>query len=298
MMHGAKSSAEDAAQTWEEKYWTIRDGLKLHYRDYAGPSDRPPLLMLHGLTRNSRDFEDVAARYAGEWRVIVPDFRGRGLSGRDPDSSRYLPPIYASDVMQLLDELAIPEAVFLGTSLGGLVTMIIAASAPQRLAGVLLNDVGPELDLSGIGRIKSYVGKPVIFRDWDHVADELEARAGDVHPAYGREDWLRFARRTCRETDRGIEFDYDMAIADPFNAGNTGETPDGWPYYRNLRGRPVLVLRGEFSDLLPDAAAARMGSEIDDVEVVTVPGVGHAPDLSEPAAVAAIDRLLERVLKR
>ena len=112
MMHGAKSSAEDAAQTWEEKYWTSRDGLKLHYRDYAGPADRPPLLMLHGLTRNSRDFEDVAARYAGEWRVIVPDFRGRGLSGRDPDSSRYLPPFYASDVMQLLDELAIPEAVW------------------------------------------------------------------------------------------------------------------------------------------------------------------------------------------
>ena len=119
-----------------------------------------------------------------------------------------------------------------------------------------------------------------------------------MHPAYGKSQWLSFARRTCRETDRGIEFDYDMAIADPFNAGNTGEVADGWPYYRALTGRPVLVLRGEFSDLLPDAVASRMATEIDDVEVVTVPGVGHAPDLSEPEAVAAIDRLLGRVLKR
>ena len=295
---GAESAAGDSVQAWADRYWTSRDGLKLHYRDYAGPSDRPPLLMLHGLTRNSRDFEDVAARYAGEWRVIAPDFRGRGMSERDPDSSRYLPPTYAADVLQLLDELKISEAVFLGTSLGGLVTMIIAAIAPQRLAGVILNDVGPEIDLSGIDRIKSYVGKPVIFRNWDDVADQLQARAGDVHPAYSREDWLRFARRTCRETDRGIEFDYDMAIADPFNAGNTGEAPDGWPYYRNLNGRPVLVLRGEYSDLLSDAAAARMATEIDDVEVVMVPGVGHAPDLSEPAAVAAIDHLLARFLRR
>ena len=295
---GAEPAAGDAVQEWADKYWTSGDGLKLHYRDYAGPSDRPPLLMLHGLTRNSRDFEDVAARYAGEWQVIAPDFRGRGMSDRDPDSSHYLPPTYAADVLQLLDELAVSEAVFLGTSLGGLVTMIIAAIAPQRLAGVLLNDVGPELDLSGIDRIKSYVGKPVVFRDWGDAADQLQARAGDVHPAYDRADWLRFAKKTCRVTERGIEFDYDMAIADPFNAGNTGETPDGWPYYRNLDGRPVLVLRGEHSDLLPDAAAARMATEIDDVEVVTVPGVGHAPDLSEPAAVAAIDQLLERVLRR
>jgi pimeloyl-ACP methyl ester carboxylesterase len=295
---GAEPAAGDAVQAWADKYWTSRDGLKLHYRDYAGRSDRPPLLMLHGLTRNSRDFEDVAARYAGEWQVIAPDFRGRGMSDRDPDSSHYLPPTYAADVLQLLDELAVSEAVFLGTSLGGLVTMIIAAIAPQRLAGVLLNDVGPELDLSGIDRIKSYVGKPVVFRDWGDDADQLQARAGDVHPAYDRADWLRFAEKTCRVTERGIEFDYDMAIADPFNAGNTGETPDGWPYYRNLDGRPVLVLRGEHSDLLPDAAAARMATEIDDVEVVTVPGVGHAPDLSEPAAVAAIDQLLERVLRR
>jgi pimeloyl-ACP methyl ester carboxylesterase len=186
----------------------------------------------------------------------------------------------------------------MGTSLGGLVTMIIATVAPQRIAGALLNDVGPELDLSGIDRIKSYVGKQVLFRDWDDAADRLQERAGDVYPTYDHVAWVRFAKRACRQTESGVEFDYDMRIAEPFEAGNTGEIKDAWPYYRALGDRPVLVLRGEHSDLLPRPAADRMAKEILDVEVVTVKGVGHAPDLDEPEAVAAIDRLLERVLKR
>ena len=297
-MQDAERAAADATRNWEDKYWTSRDGLTLHYRDYPGPSDRPPLLMLHGLTRNSRDFENLADRYAGEWRVIAVDFRGRGLSERDTDSARYTPSTYAGDVLELLDALKIDKAVFLGTSLGGLVTMIVAAIAPERIAGVLLNDVGPELDLSGIDRIKTYVGKPVVFRDWDDAAEALQTRTGDVHPRYDRAEWLRFARRICRETDAGVEFDYDMAIAEPFNAGNTGEVRDGWPYYRALGGRPVLVLRGELSDLLSDSAFERMATEILGVEVVTVPDVGHAPDLGEPESLAAIDRLLERVLRQ
>lgn len=289
--------AEAAERQWQDRYFTSSDGLKLYYRDYAGPADRPPLLMLHGLTRNSRDFEDVAARYAGEWRIIAVDFRGRGFSQHDPSSANYLPPVYAMDVLRLLDELEIEKAVFLGTSLGGLVTMIVATMAPQRIAGAMLNDVGPEIDVSGIDRIKSYVGKPVVFSGWQDAADQLRGRLGDVHPAYGDEDWLRHAKRVARETEHGVEFDYDMAIADPFRAGNTGEVRDGWPYYRALAGRPVLVLRGENSDLLSDAAFARMATEIPDVDTVTVPGVGHAPDLGEPEAAEAIDRLLSRVLK-
>jgi pimeloyl-ACP methyl ester carboxylesterase len=254
--------------------------------------------MLHGLTRNSRDFENVAARYAGDWRVLAVDFRGRGMSQHDPNPEQYVPPTYAMDVLQLLDELGIQEAVFLGTSLGGLVTMIIATLAPERIAGVLLNDVGPELNTVGLDRIKTYVGKPIVFGDWEEAVAELRGRHGDVHPAYRAEQWQSYTRRVCRETDSGIQFDYDMRIAEPFEAGNTGEVPDGWPYYRALGGRPVLVLRGQYSDLLSDPVAERMAVEIPDVEIVTVPGVGHAPDLDEPEAVAAIDRLLDRVLRR
>jgi pimeloyl-ACP methyl ester carboxylesterase len=295
-MHGTDHAADDVARQWEDKYFTSRDGLKLYYRDYAGPRDRPPLLMLHGLTRNSRDFERLAARYAGDWRVIAADFRGRGHSQYDPNSDNYQPPVYAKDVVQLLDELGIEQAVFLGTSLGGLVTMIVAIGQPHRLSGVLLNDIGPELDLSGIDRIKSYVGKPVVYRDWDDAADQLQARLSDVYPAYNHADWVTFAKRCCRETERGVEFDYDMRIAEPFNSANSGEATDVWPFYRALAGRPVLVLRGANSDLLSDAAVARMATEIPDVEIVTVPNVGHAPDLDEPESIAAIDRLLHRVL--
>lgn len=284
--------------SWTDRYWTSRDGLKLHYRDYAGPEDRPPILCLHGLTRNSRDFEGVAKRYAGEWRVLALDFRGRGLSDWDPQSERYAPPTYAQDVLELFADAGFDKAVFFGTSLGGLVTMGIAAIAPERIAGVMLNDVGPELDLSGIDRIRTYVGKPVRFRDWQRAADALQAKHGDVHPAYGGAEWLAYAKRVCRETAEGVEFDYDMAIADNFNRGDTGVVADAWPFFRALAGRPVLILRGEHSDLLSDAVLDRMAREIPDVEVVTVPGVGHAPDLEEPASVAALDRLLERVLQR
>ncbi len=290
--------AKQQTQTWVDRFWTSQDGLKLHYRDYAGSSDRPPLLMLHGLTRNARDFESLAERYAGGWRVIVPDFRGRGGSDWDPVSARYTAGTYAMDVLQLLEELGIRQAVFLGTSLGGLVTMIVAKIAPEKVAGVLLNDIGPELDPPGIDRIKMYVGRPVVFQDWDDAAARIRARSADVHPGYGDAEWLRFAKRICRETDRGIELDYDMAIAEPFHVGNTGEVAEAWPYYRALAGRPVLVLRGSNSDLLAASVTERMATEIPDVQVATVANVGHAPDLDEPESVAAIDRLLERVLRR
>ena len=284
-------------RAWADRYWISRDGLRLHYRDYPGRADRPPLLMLHGLTRNSRDFENVAERYAGDWRVIAIDFRGRGLSQHDPNPVNYAPPAYAADVLQLLDELGIDQAVFVGTSLGGLVTMTTAVLAPQRIAAAILNDVGPELDQAGLDRIRTYVGKPVVFADWNEAAAVLQSRLGDVHPSYGPVEWLRYARRVCRETERGVEFDYDMAIVDNFNRGEIGPIADAWPFYRALAGKPLLILRGERTDLLSQSTAERMQQEIPGAELVTVMNVGHAPDLDEPEAVAAIDRLLGKVLE-
>ncbi len=286
--------------SWSDEYWTNRDGLKLHYRDYAGPADRPPVLCLHGLTRNARDFETLADRLAGHWRVIVPDFRGRGLSECDPVTSRYIPPTYAADVLQLLDELAIPEAVFVGTSLGGIVTMIVAGFAPQRIAGAVLNDVGPALEKAGIDRIRTYVGNAAVFADWEDAAARLEAKHSEAHPAYGRDDWLAYAKRVAHETDRGIEFDYDMGIAEPFNAmdDKAAAATGAWPLLAGLAGKPLLLLRGERSDLFAQETAERMRDSLPGAELAIVPDVGHAPDLAEPAAVAAIDRLLERVLKR
>ena len=222
------------------------------------------------------------------------------MSEHDPVSARYMPPTYAADVLQLLDELAIDEAVFIGTSLGGLVTMIVAGFAPQRIAGALLNDVGPELDTAGLDRIREYVGKPLLFADWDEAAGKFAAKYPDRHPTYGHDQWVTYAKRVCRETKRGIEFDYDMAIAEPFQDVDTNATgtPDAWPLYRALAGRPVTILRGENSDLFPAEVARKMADSVPGAEVVTVPGVGHAPDFDEPESIAAVDRLLGRVLDR
>lgn len=283
-------------KSWSDRYWTSRDGLKLHYRDYDGPRDRPPLLCLHGLTRNARDFESLAERFAGEWRVIAPDFRGRGGSQHDPEPSHYAPPTYAADILELLEQLAIDRAVFVGTSLGGLVTMAVAGLAPERIAGAVLNDVGPELDPSGLERIRTYVGKQVLFDSWEEAADAFEETFGHVHPRYGRSDWVRYAKRVGREGGGGIELDYDMAIADPFSAMDARPAADGWPLLRALAGRPVLILRGESSDLLSKGIAEKMRDSIPGAELVTVPDVGHAPDFDEPETVEAVERLLRRVL--
>ncbi len=281
--------------TWIDKYWNSADGVKLHYRDHDGDRDRPPILCIPGLTRNARDFEPVADRYAGDWRVISIDLRGRGGSAFDPDPANYKPMVYVADILKLLDQLGIADAVFVGTSLGGICTMALALGHNERIAGALLNDIGPVIDLAGIERIKGYVGRDVRFAGWDDAIDQMSERIGDIYPDYTRADWDRFVRRTAREDGDSVVFDYDMAIAGNFESA--ASAPDVWPLYHALDGRPVTILRGELSDLFSAEIATRMASEISDVELVTVPRVGHAPSLDEPDSLAAIDRLLNRVLK-
>lgn len=281
---------------WTDRSWNSADGIKLHYRDYAGPHDRPPILCIPGLTRNARDFEPVADRFAGEWRVIAVDLRGRGGSGHDPNPLNYSPPVYVADLMKLLDQLGIADAVFVGTSLGGLCTMILAASDNERIAGALLNDIGPQIEQAGIDRIASYVGQDTRYDSWDEAAAALARRNQAKFPHWGESEWARFARRVCREEGGTIRFDYDMRIADNFHRAATQPQVDAWPYYRALDGRPVTVLRGELSDLLSAATAERMTTEIGDAELVTVPDVGHTPSFEEPESLAALERLLERVL--
>ena len=281
-----------------DRYWNSPDGLKLHYRDYAGPHDRPPILCIPGLTRNARDFEPVAEQFAGAWRVIAIDLRGRGLSEHDPKTSNYAPQTYAGDILKLLDQLGIADAVFVGTSLGGIITMFMALHDSERMAGVLLNDIGPELAQPGLDRIASYVGKPVAFAGWDALAAALAERNGDVYPGFGSADWARLARRIAVEKGRKVVFDYDLGIAEPFHASADAPQMSIWPSYQALKGRPVTILRGALSDLFTAETAERMQSEIPGVELITVPNVGHIPILDEPESIAAIGRLLRRVLDR
>ena len=282
---------------WSDRYWNSVDGLKHHYRDYPGPHGRPPILCLPGLTRNAADFEPVAERFAGEWRVLAIDFRGRGASERDPNPANYRPVTYVADLLKLLDQLGIADAVFVGTSLGGLVTMALAASDSERIAGALLNDIGPEIDPAGLARIATYVGKPARFETFAEAVDRVATRNADIHPGYSRAEWERVVRRLLRGSERdGWTFDYDLRIADNFTAPANPSEFEGWHYLDSLDGRPVTILRGELSDLLSPEVAARMCERLADCELVTVPGVGHPPTFDEPESIAALDRLLERVL--
>jgi pimeloyl-ACP methyl ester carboxylesterase len=276
----------------EDHYYTVRDGLKLHYRDYPGTRDRPPLLCLHGLTRNARDWDEFARRYSPDFRVLVLEFRGRGSSEYDCDPSRYNPLTYAKDVIELLDQLEIPQSVFVGTSLGGLVTMTIAATTPQRIFATILNDIGPDVDPGGVERILTYVGKDMRFKSWQAAASAIAANYGASFERYTDEDWVKMAQRNCRDENGEIRFDYDMAIAEPFKA--TGPTPhvDLWPFFKVLAEKPLLVVRGAKSDLLTRETAAKMQVVAPNMKLAVVEGVGHAPELNEPEAVAAIDQFL------
>ncbi|MEI9926635.1 MAG: alpha/beta hydrolase [Sphingomonas sp.] len=282
---------------YHDGYWWSKDGLRLHYRDYPGGDNaRPPVICFPGLTRNARDYEGLAGRLAGEWRVIAVEFRGRGESAYAKDPMTYVPLAYLQDVGALLDALAIPRFVAVGTSLGGIVTLLIAATDRERLAGAVLNDVGPEIDAAGLARIRGYVGKGVWHPTWMHAARALAEANADVYPGYDIEDWLRMAKRLYRLNSSGrIVLDYDMKIAEPFRVPGNEAGPDMWPTLDGLEDRPVLVVRGERSDILSAATAEQMIERLPGAELVIVPGVGHAPTLEEPEAAAGIDRLLAKV---
>jgi pimeloyl-ACP methyl ester carboxylesterase len=282
----------------EDRYWQSADGLKLHYRDYPGDDTRPPILCIPGLTRNARDFEEVAARLAGDWRVLAIDLRGRGDSDYAKDSATYNPLAYVGDVLALLDELALPKIVAFGTSLGGIVTMLLAMQARERLAGALLNDVGPEIDPAGLSRIRSYVGRSNSFPTWMHAARAVEEANRDVYPGYKIDDWLKMAKRLYYVNGAGrIVLDYDMKIAEPFREPGGEAAPDMWPALAALAGLPVLIVRGARSDVLSAATAKRMAAELPASALVTVRNVGHTPTLSEPEVVKAMVALLMRIVK-
>ena len=285
--------------SWTDRFWYSAEGLRLHYRDYAGPHDKPPIFCIPGLTRNARDFEPVADRYAGDWRVICIELRGRGTSDNDPDPSRYTPQHYVADILKMLDQLGIADAVFLGTSLGGICTMLLASTDSDRIAGAMLNDIGPEIDQAGLDRIGGYVGSEIAFQSWGEAITVLAERNRDMFPRWGDGEWQRFAHRIMHETPDGIAFQYDMRIADNFRVATEGPQGANWHLYECLAGRPVLILRGGLSDLLSAEVAQQMVERLDgDAELVIVPEVGHTPNLEEPEALAAIDRLLARVTER
>ncbi len=280
---------------YTDGYWWSNDGLRLHYRDYPGDKSRPPIICIPGLTRNARDFEHVAARLSGDWRVICVDLRGRGESAYAKDPMTYVPLTYVQDLEALLAELKIKKFVSIGTSLGGLITMLMAGLKPGRIVGALLNDIGPVVDEKGLDRIRTSVGRTHSWPTWVHAARDLGEMQAVVYPSYKLEDWIAYAKRVCRLTAQGrIVLDYDMQIAEPMKLA--AEPYDLWPAYEALGTAPVAILRGALSDLLSEATAKDMARRLPNARLTTVSGVGHAPALNEPAATRALGALLKAVM--
>ena len=280
---------------WQERYFESSDGLSLYYRDYhpAEESDRLPVLCLPGLTRNSRDFEALALRLqrAGR-RVLTPDLRGRGRSQHDPDWSNYQPTTYLGDLAALQAAAGAERVVVVGTSLGGILAMLIAATRPAAIAAAVLNDVGPEIAPEGLQRIAQYVGRHIPVGSWEEAAAQARATYGLALPDLTDAQWLAFARRSYVEVDGVPRLDMDPMIGEAVRAAPSGAAPDLWPVYGALRPLPALAVRGELSDVLSEATFERMALEKPDLRRVTVARRGHPPLLDEPECVTAIDEFL------
>ena len=290
--------SESSAAPFVSRFYRSADGLDLHYRDYAGPPDAPfTVLCIPGLTRNARDFEVLAPHLAQRYRVLCVELRGRGLSAYAKDPMTYVPPTYVRDVMALLKAERLRRVAFIGTSLGGLVSTVLTSIMPQRVLGIIVNDIGPEIDAAGLKRIGSYLGKAKPILSWDDAAEAIKAIDGVIYPDYTAADWQRMGRRRFRqEPDGSFRADYDLDISKPF--ASTNASPDLWPYFRRLRGIPAMVLRGANSDLLAAATVDRMRHEIPGLQAVEVPNRGHTPNLDEPVALSAIDRFLANLPHR
>ncbi|GGC24915.1 alpha/beta hydrolase [Novosphingobium marinum] len=286
---------------YADGYWTSEDGLELHYRDYPGRDrssrdDRPPVLCLPGLTRTARDFEGLAAHLAGEWRLICPEMRGRGDSDYPKDAESYKVPAYIADITALLAKLEVDRFVAVGTSLGGIMVMAMAMTAPDRIAGAVLNDIGPFLDPPGMRQIQDYAAQGRSFPTWMHAARWLEEVHGHGYPDHDIADWLRMAKRQMVLSGNGrILLDFDIRIGEASAELDPERQPDVWAGIDALSDKPVLVLRGELSELLSAATVTSMLERMPLAEAVVVPRVGHPPSLDEPEALAAIDALLARI---
>ncbi|WP_375201361.1 alpha/beta fold hydrolase [Hyphococcus sp.] len=280
--------------SFEDKFVSVPSGLKLHARAYDG-GEKTPVICLHGLTRNVADFEEVAPKIAAAGRnVIALSFRGRGRSEYDPDYLNYHPLTYRDDALAVMDALDMPEAVFLGTSLGGITTMLVNEAAPERVKAAIINDVGPELAPEGIARIASYVGKnsgPAA--SLEDAAARIKAINDVAFPNASEGDWLTFARRTFRETDDGWVLDYDPNVAKAL--AEVGAAPDLWKPFESLKNKPTLIIRGGISDLLSADIVAKMRGVHPDFDYAEAPNIGHAPMLTEPAAWEAIETFLQKI---
>jgi pimeloyl-ACP methyl ester carboxylesterase len=278
-----------------DHFYASADGLRLYCRYYAARgTGGVPVLCLPGLTRNSRDFADLAMHLSAANDVLAADLRGRGRSAWDPDSNHYNLMVYVQDAWALLDSLRLRRALVIGTSLGALLAMVMAGKRPDRITGIVLNDAGPELDPVGVRRIAGYAGKLPPVVTWAEAAAQAKSVYGAALPGLTDAEWLDYAQRGYRENAAGVPVpDMDPKIADAFKA-SAAAPADMWPLYARLEDVPILVIRGALSDLLSPGTVARMAREKPHLQQIEIPNRGHTPLLNEPESVTAIDAFIVR----
>lgn len=272
---------------------TAADGLKLHARCYGEPNDALPVVCLPGLTRTAADFDVLGPALAGDpdhpRRVIALDYRGRGRSDYDPNPGNYSLPVELADLVAVTQSLEASPAIYIGTSRGGILTMLLASLQPAAIAGAVLNDIGPVIEPQGLMRIRSYVGKLPEPKSFDEAADLLRDLFSTQFPRLGRDHWLAEARRTFRQENGRLVPTYDVQIAKALDALDLEQPiPPLWNEFEALARVPVMVIRGANSDILSASTVAAMRKLHPSVEMIEVPDQGHAPPLTEPDLIARI----------
>ncbi len=271
-------------------YFTTSDGRRLYYED-TGTGQ--PLLCLAGLTRNCRDFSFLAPHVA-DLRMISMDYRGRGKSDFDADYMNYNILREGQDAVELLDHLGLGKVTLLGTSRGGLIAMALATSHPDRLAGVILNDVGPVIELGGIAKIMDYVGNRPTSKTYDDAAHALGVMMESQFPGISLDIWRQQVKNQYIQTDTGLDLRYDPALRNALikQAANT-PAPDLWPMFDALHDIPTGVIRGANSDLLSTATVQEMHARHPKLISTEVPDRGHVPFLNELQSLDLIHQILD-----
>lgn len=277
---------------------TVPDGLKLHVREYGtrmGPG--LPVVCLAGLVRTVATFEDLAPALANVppcRRVIAIDSRGRGGSDYDENPANYCLPVELGDVVTVLNTLAVGPAVFVGSSRGGLLTMLLGAMLPAAIAGVVLHDIGPVIETGGLARIRGYVGRLPQPRDFQQGADIL-CRMNKVRfPKLTKEQWLGIARRAWRMTNGKLEPTYDVRLANAFDKVDIERTlPPLWNEFDALANVPMLVIHAANSDILSSATVTAMRERRAEIEIIEVPDQGHVPLFDDDNLLGKIARFVE-----
>lgn len=277
-------------------FYTVEDGVTLYARDYSGPEERNGcVLMMHGLTRNSKDFEVLAEKLSASYRVLVADQRGRGKSEWDSQPERYAIPTYVGDMFALLEAAGEKQVAAVGTSMGGLMAMVMNAASPGVFSHVVLNDIGPELSKVGLDRISSYVGQGGPISTWEEAVAYNRSINGVAFPTLRDDQWETFTRQLFSERDGAPYLDYDPAISQAVRADDgSAVPPDLWPVFQLLNTQPLMLVRGAISDLLDNEIKDRMIVEVPSLEYVEVPDVGHAPMLIDESVTTVIEQFIGR----